>query len=174
MATQLSKSQQGLLKSLAKQQGKYNILERYYDGDAPLPEGAEGQSRAYRRFQRKSRLNMAQLSVAAVRERMMVGGFRTGADDDENGDAEARRLWKANNLDVGSADLHTSLLKFGCAYAIVGYPEGSEYPVVTVEDPRQVYASTSPTDPRTVIEAVKVFSEYGKHYAYFYCALDST
>tara|TARA_R110002153_G_scaffold144551_1_gene295769 strand:- start:5662 stop:6990 length:1329 start_codon:yes stop_codon:yes gene_type:complete len=168
MATQLSKSQQGLLKSLAKQQAKYNILERYYDGDAPLPEGAEGQSRAYRRFQRKSRLNMAQLSVAAVRERMMVGGFRTGADDDENGDAEARRLWKANNLDVGSADLHTSLLKFGCAYAIVGYPEGSEYPVVTVEDPRQVYASTSPTDPRTVIEAVKVFSEYGKHYAYFY------
>ena len=145
MATQLSKSQQYLLKHLARSQAKYNLLERYYDGDAPLPEGAEGQSRAYRRFQRKSRLNMAQLSVAA-----------------------ARRLWKANTLDVGAADLHTMLLKFGHAYAIVGYPDGTEYPVVTVEDPRQVYAVTSPTDPRTVLEAVKVFSEGGQHYAYFY------
>ena len=168
MATQLSKSQQYLLKHLARHQAKYNLLERYYDGDAPLPEGAEGQSRAYRRFQRKSRLNMAQLSVAAVRERMIIGGFRTGADDDENGDVEARRLWKANTLDVGAADLHTMLLKFGHAYAIVGYPDGTEYPVVTVEDPRQVYAVTSPTDPRTVLEAVKVFSEGGQHYAYFY------
>ena len=168
MATQLSKSQQYLLKHLARSQAKYNLLERYYDGDAPLPEGAEGQSRAYRRFQRKSRLNMAQLSVAAVRERMIIGGFRTGAEDDENGDVEARRLWKANTLDVGAADLHTMLLKFGHAYAIVGYPDGTEYPVVTVEDPRQVYAVTSPTDPRTVLEAVKVFSEGGQHYAYFY------
>jgi len=170
MATQLSKSQSALLKHLARQQTKYNLLERYYDGDAPLPEGAEGQSRAYRRFQRKSRLNMAQLSVSAVRERMIIGGFRTGAEDDENGDIEARRLWKANILDVGSADLHTTLLKFGTAYAIVGYPNGSEYPVVTVEDPRQVHAVTSPTDPRTVLEAIKVFSENGEHYAYFYYA----
>jgi hypothetical protein len=159
-----------LLKQLARKQGGYNLLERYYDGDAPLPEGAEGQSRAYRRFQRKSRLNLAQLSVAAVRERMIIGGFRTGADDDENGDAVARGLWKANNLDVGAADLHSNLLKFGCAYAIVGYPDGSEYPVVTVEDPRQVYAHTSPTDGRTVLEAIKIFSEYGTHYAYFYYA----
>jgi hypothetical protein len=170
MATQLSTSQQMLLKQLARKQGGYNLLERYYDGDAPLPEGAEGQSRAYRRFQRKSRLNLAQLSVAAVRERMIIGGFRTGADDDENGDAVARGLWKANNLDVGAADLHSNLLKFGCAYAIVGYPDGSEYPVVTVEDPRQVYAHTSPTDGRTVLEAIKIFSEYGTHYSYFYYA----
>ena len=170
MATQLSQSQQMLLRQLARKQGGYNLLEQYYDGNAPLPEGAEGQSRAYRRFQRKSRLNLAQLSVAAVRERMIVGGFRTGADDDENGDQVARRLWKANNLDVGSADLHSNLLKFGCAYAIVGYPEGSEFPVVTVEDPRQVYAYTSPTDGRTVLEAIKIFSENGEHYAYFYYA----
>lgn len=92
MATQLNSSQMSMLKALAKEQAHYNLLERYYDGDAPLPEGAEGQSRAYRKFQKKSRLNMAQLSVAAVRERMRIGGFRTGAADDENGDDEARRL----------------------------------------------------------------------------------
>ena len=168
MATQLNSSQQSMLKSLAKEQAHFNLLERYYDGDAPLPEGAEGQSRAYRRFQRKARLNMAQLSVAAVRERMRISGFRTGADDDENGDDVARRLWKSNNLDVYSADLHSYFLKFGEAYAFVGMPQGREYPLVTIEDPRQVYALTSPEDPTQVLTAVKVFSEGGYHCAYFY------
>lgn len=168
MATELNSSQQSMLKALGKRQAHLHLLERYYDGDAPLPEGAEGQSRAYRRFQKKARLNLAQLAVAAVRERMVIGGFRTGANADENGDNEARRLWKANHLDVHSADLHTNFLKFGEAYAIVGMPMGREYPLVTVEDPRQVYAMTSPEDPSQVLAAVKVFSENGEHYAYFY------
>ena len=98
MATQLSKDQIGLLKMLAKEQPRLNRLEQYYDGDAPLPEGAEGQSRAYRRFQKKARLNLGQLAISAVRERMMINGFRTGAEDDDNGDVEARRLWKFNNV----------------------------------------------------------------------------
>ena len=168
MATQLTDLQQGMLKKLAKEQGRMNLLERYYDGDAPLPEGAEGQSRAYRRFQKKARLNIAQLSVAAVRERMRVGGFRTGADDDENGDVIARRLWKANKLDVYSADLHTFFLKFGEAYAIVGMKKGREYPLVTVEDPRQMQIISDPEDPSEISVALKVFTEYDSHYAYFY------
>lgn len=168
MATQLNASQVKMLKHLSKEQSEYNLLERYYNGDAPLPEGAEGQSRAYRRFQRKARLNIAQLSVAAVRERMRISGFRTGAADDENGDDFARRLWKANNLDVFSADLHTNFLKFGEAYAIVGYPQGREYPLVTVEDPRQVTAEVNPEDPTQVLAALKVWTESGYHYAYYY------
>lgn len=168
MASMLDSTQQSLLKSLSKEQNHFDLLERYYDGDAPLPEGAENASRAYRRFQRKSRLNLAQLAVSAVRERMVIGGFRTGAVADENGDNEARRLWKANNLDVYSADLHNYFLKFGEAYAIVGFPQGREYPLVTVEDPRQVHCLTSPEDPTVVTLALKVFTEGSKHYAYFY------
>lgn len=168
MATMLSENQQRLLKKLRSRQAHYQLLERYYDGDAPLPESADGQSRAYRRFQRKSRLNLAQLSVAAVRERMVIGGFRTGAEDDDNGDREARRLWRANHMDYQCADLHSFMLRFGSAYAIVGYPEGAEYPVVTVEDPRQVCGEYSPTDPNVVTEAIKVFHEYGVHYLYWY------
>lgn len=168
MATDLDSSQQSLLKALAKEQATMNLLERYYDGDAPLPEGPDGASRAYRRFQRKSRLNLAQLSIAAVRERMIIGGFRTGATSDENGDNEARRLWKANDLDVYCMDLHTNLLKFGKAYAIVGMPASRQFPLVTVEDSRQVYCHTNPENPSEVLSAVKVFSDNGEHYAYFY------
>lgn len=170
MATQLDAQQQMMLKRLQSEQTHYQLMERYYDGDAPLPESADGQSRAYRRFQRKARLNLAQLSVAAVRERMVIGGFRTGAEDDENGDREARRLWKANHMDYLSADLHSFFLRFGSAYALVGYPDGAEYPVVTVEDPRQMYAHMDPVMPTHVVEAIKVFTEGGVHYLYCYRA----
>ena len=170
MATQLDAQQQTMLKRLQSKQAHYQLMERYYDGDAPLPESAEGQSRAYRRFQRKARLNLAQLSVAAVRERMVIGGFRTGAEDDENGDREARRLWKANHMDYLSADLHSYFLRFGSAYALVGYPDGAEHPVVTVEDPRQMYAHMDPVIPTRVLEAIKVFTEGGVHYFYCYRA----
>ena len=168
MATEFSPGQLKMFKALSKLQGELNVLERYHSGDAPLPEGAKGQNKAFSAFQRKARLNMAEMVVSAIEERMRIGGFRTGADDDENGDKEARSLWKASNLAVGSSDLHTMLLKFGTAYAIVGKPEGEEYPVVTVEDPRQVYAATSPTNANKVTAAIKVFSEDDFHYAYFY------
>ena len=168
MATEFEPEEVMLLKRLARQQSRLNLLERYYEGDAPLPEGADGQSRAFRRFQRKARLNLGQLAVAAVRERMIIGGFRTGADADENGDVEARRMWKANNLDVLSADLHSMFLRFGSAYAIVGFPEGANMPRVTVEDPRQVIADTSEWDTTNVRMALKVFTDNGMHMAYFY------
>jgi hypothetical protein len=170
MAIKFSVDQSALFKGLAKRQAELNRLERYYSGDAPLPEGAAGHSKAFQKFQRKARLNMAEMVVSAIQERMRIGGFRTGAEDDENGDVQARRLWKASNLTVGSADLHTIVLKFGTAYAIVGKPDGEQYPVVTVEDPRQVFATTSATNGNKVTAAVKVFTEGLYHYAYFYYA----
>lgn len=170
MATDLTRGQQALIRDLAHDQAEYNLLERYYEGDAPLPEGAEGASKAYRRFQKKSRLNIAQLAVAATRERMIIEGFRTGANGDENGDILARRLWKANNLDVGAADAHSMMLTFGEAYAIVGPPNAFGIPVVTIEDPRQMETNHDPKDPRVITEAIKIWrdEESNLDMAYFY------
>jgi hypothetical protein len=171
MATELDSRQQYLVRDIARGQARYNLLERYVDGDAPLPEGAEGASKAYRRFQKKARMNLASLAVAATRERMIIGGFRTGADGDENGDLVARRLWKANNLDVLSADIHDKMLTFGECYAIVGPPiVPGGFPVVTVEDPRQIETEHHESDPRLITEAVKVWRDdhLGYDFAYFY------
>lgn len=171
MATELDARQQYLVREIAKGQARFNLLERYVDGDAPLPEGADGASKAYRKFQKKARMNIASLAVAATRERMIIGGFRTGADGDENGDVQARRLWKANNLDVLSADLHDKMLTFGECYAIVGPPVvPGGLPVVTIEDPREVETKHHPADPRIITEAAKVFRDKhaGIDFAYFY------
>jgi hypothetical protein len=169
MASDLTAVQQHRIRDLAKDQARLNLLERYYQGDAPLPEGADGASRAYRKFQKKARTNLASLAIAATRERMIIGGFRTGADGDENGDLIARRLWKANNLDVLSADLHNMMLVFGEAYVIVGPPlKPGGFPVVTIEDPREVDSEHHPADPRLITEGLKLWRDDGMDFAYFY------
>jgi hypothetical protein len=150
---------------------RLQLLHRYATGNAPLPEGAEGCSAAYRAFQSKSRTNFAELAVTSVRERMHIGGFRTGAEDDENGDREARRLWKANDLAVKSADAHDWMLTYGRAYAIVGpVSPFTGAPVVTVEHPMQMATVHDPLDKRRVLLAVKIYRDdnEGMDYAYFY------
>lgn len=150
---------------------RLETLYRYASGNAPLPEGAEGCSAAYRKFQEKARTNFAQLAVSAVRERMMIGGFRTGAEDDENGDIEARRLWRTNDLAVKAADAHDWMLTYGRAYAIVGPISAfTGAPVVTVEHPMQMMVQTDPLDRRRVLLAVKIYRDdfEGLDYAYFY------
>jgi hypothetical protein len=110
-------------------------------------------------------------SVAAVRERMNIGGFRTGADGDENGDREARRLWKANDLVVGSADAHDWMLTYGKSYAIVGPVSAfTGAPQVTIEHPMQMTVITDPVDRRRVLAAMKVYRDDNVEldYAYFY------
>lgn len=151
---------QRLMVDLQDQQTRIRLLTQYVTGDAPLPDGAEGMSAAYRMFQKKARTNFAQLCVSAVRERMNIGGFRTGATGDENGDAEARRLWKANDLTVKAADAHDWMLTYGRSFAIVGPVDpviGA--PLVTVEHPGQMVVKTSAMDRRRVVMAAKVFRD---------------
>jgi hypothetical protein len=157
---------------LENNRSRLDRLHRYHEGDCDLPEGAEGCREAYRAFQAKSRSNFAGLLVEAPRERMVVTGFRTGADGDENGDKAARDIWAANGLRVGSTDLHTFMLAMGDAYTIVGPPteETSGKPLITVEDPRSMVTDHDPRHPRVVRAAVKAFSDdiRGQHVAYLY------
>lgn len=160
-----------LMNQLASELPRLQLLERYAVGDAPLPEGAEGMSAAYRAFQKKARTNFAELAVSAVRERMVIGGFRTGADGDENGDREVRRLWKANDLDVKAADAHDWMLTFGKSYAIVGpVSPFTGAPLVTIEHPMQMTALRDPMDRRRVVSAMKVYRDEVEEldWAYFY------
>jgi hypothetical protein len=159
-------------RKLADRQPRLDRLHRYYAGDCDLPEGAEGCREAYRAFQAKSRSNFSELIVDAPRERMVITGFRTGAEDDENGDKAARDIFAANGLRVGSADLHSWMLSLGDAYTIVGppTPETSGLPLITVEDPRSMVTDHDPRSPRTVRAALKMYTDdvSGRHVAYVY------
>lgn len=159
------------MKALADRQGHLDRLDRYYDGNCDLPEGAQNCRDSYRRFQRKARANFAQLVVDAVRERMDPVGVRTGASGDQGSDAEAWRIWQANALDADCGLVHSAMLVMGEAYVIVGGVDAEiGVPLITPEDPRQVIAECDPLRPRRVIAATKVYRDdvAGADVAYLY------
>lgn len=161
-----------LASELGERRQRLDMLWRYYSEGGDLPEGAESCRPAFRAFQRKARTNVARLAVRSTRDRMVVTGFRTGADDDENGDKEARDIWNANGLRVEAGDLHTYVLAMGRGYAIIGGPaaETQGKPQVTVEDPRQVITAQHPARKRETLAALKMFTDdiSGLDVAYLY------
>jgi hypothetical protein len=159
------------LTALATKLGERNtriaLLRRYFDVNAPLPEGAEGMRAAYQSFQRKARTNFAELVVEAVQERMMPAGFRIG--EDRELDKTANAIWAANELDVFSGDVHTDMLSVGDGYVIVGWPQGG-MPIITREDPALVITAHDPLRPHRVIAGLKLFRDdvAAKDIAYLY------
>lgn len=148
-----------LTSELANRQPRYAALDAYSRGDHPLPEGAEKCPEAYRRLQAKARTNYVGLVSSAVTERMVPVGFRTGADDDEIGDAAAWRIWQANQLDADAGLVHEASVVMSEAYAIVGPPGEDGVPLITPEDPRQVITAASPGRRRSVDAALKTWTD---------------
>lgn len=160
-----------LARKLAVRQPRLADLQSRFEGNAPLPEGAESAGKAYRAFQRKARTNFAELIVTAAADRMKVAGFRTGTGDDANGDLAARVIWEANGLDVEAAEIVESMLALGDGYAIVNYPDDEGgLPVVTAEDPRQVVTIHDPIRQRVVRAGAKIFHdpEEERDFAYLF------
>ena len=72
----------------------YDLLDAYFNGDQAVPAlSGKATKQAFRDLMAMARLNMAELVVEAVRERMTPAGFRTGSEGDDVEDKEAWRLW---------------------------------------------------------------------------------
>jgi len=150
-------------------------LDRYHRGDPPLPEGAASARSAYQSFQRKARLNLAELIVGSLRERQKVRAIRTAVRGDEFGDKLAWQLYRANGLEVEFADVLENMLALGDSYMMVGIdPEvTTDTPtiqdvIITGEDPRQVVTIHDPVRQSRVLAGAKLFydPEQGREYAY--------
>ncbi len=158
-------------RKLEARQARLNLLDDRLRGNPPLPEGAEGMRKAYQQFQKKSRTNFAELTVESRRERMTPSGVRTAAGNDDNGDAEARKIWDDNGMDVEVADVLESMLGLGDGYMIVGgIDEDTGSPVITGEDPRQVVTIHDPAQQRKIRAGAKFFHDYDtdRDLAYLY------
>lgn len=130
-------------------------LNRYFTGDHPLPEGANGMRDAYRQFQRLSRSNYLSLVVEAPLERMRVVGFRTGSDE---GDAASWDIWQRARLDADQVQVHRTMLSLRRAFVIVGpHPRKRGEVLITAEHPSQVTIEPYPDDPRAARAALKMF-----------------
>lgn len=144
-----------LTKLMDDRRGRLALLRAYLCGDAPLPEGADGCRKAYQRFQAKSRTNFAELITDAVSERMQVAGFVVG--DSVSDDDDARRLWKANHLQVWSSDVHRDMLALGQGYVCV--QPGQSGVEILHERPEQVIVEHDPQRPDRRRAALKVWRD---------------
>lgn len=147
-----------LIQKLATLRPQYQELDDYYTGEAACRAlSNKAQKDAYRRLMHYSRTNFAELIVEAVRERLKVNAFRTGATGDENGDAEAWGIWQANQLDADASLIDRWSLTMRDAYCIVG-PVDSEIdaPLISIEDPRAVVVEYDPARRRKATAALKM------------------
>lgn len=150
-----------LIRKLADQAPRYEMLDTYYRGLNGVPQlSTKAAVESYRRLMAISRTNYPELVVESVVERMLPVGFRTGADGDELGDDEAWRIWQANSLDADANIAFRAQLAMGDAYMIVGpVDDDIGAPLITTEDPREVIVETDPRRRRKVLAGLKVFRD---------------
>lgn len=149
-----------LLSKLDARAKTVSVLERYYDGDHPLPDGlAEASGRkaielraTFKRLLRESRSNWPEMVVSAVDERLAVDGFRFGGES--KAAADVWELWQANAMDAESLLVHGAALSTGQAFVTV-WPSDGEYPTVTAEHPSEVLVAYEAGSTRLRRAAIK-------------------
>ncbi len=131
-------------------------LRSYMDGDAPLPEGAEGCRDAYKDFQKKARTNFGELIVDAVVERLIPSGFTVGGEGED--DDRVRSIIKRNRLTVGFSDVLRDMVGVSAGYIMVS-EESPRRALVTCERPEQVITEQSAGRPDQVRAGLKVYRD---------------
>ncbi len=154
-----------LLKALAAKQDRINLLWKYYDGDHPLPHGADRATELYRNFQKKARSNYVGLVTDSVLERLEITGFRAGKDDSgapgtPKNDAATWAVWQANSLDSDADLVHLNALVTGEGYVMVGpNADDTTSPLITSEDPGLVHCAWDPIRRRIALAAIRVYDD---------------
>lgn len=136
-----------------------DLLADYLRGEPPLTGFEKTWKPAAREFLRMSRMNYAELIVGSVSDRIVPIGWRTAANDDRLGDAEAKRISDLNRLPLIFGDSVRNMLSMGDGYMIVGpVDESTGAPVITAEDPRDVITAEDPATGRALV-GVKVYRD---------------
>lgn len=102
-------------------------------------------------------LDWPRISVDAVEQRLDVQGFRMPSGRGE-ADTGLWDVWQYNNMDERQTFAHTDALALSRSYVCVGTnPVDREYPLITVESPREMVAVR---DPRThkVTAALRLYN----------------
>lgn len=131
-------------------------LDRYYDGDHPLPHATADAEAEFQRFLKMSRSNWMGLVVDAVCERLEVVGVRLPGTRDA--DTKLWQIWQANSLDADSELVHTDAAVFGRSYVSV-WPDDDRpsTPRIVPEHPTEMIVATAPGRHRERLAALKVW-----------------
>lgn len=131
------------------------MLESYRDGTFVVPVEADPAVReAYKKFAKKARLTIADTIVTQVVGRQDLRGFRTAAENDANGDREASRLMRQNDLDVQFIEAFDKKAQHGASFGVVAIDPVSGEPFGKILDSWSVAVRMSEIRPLQVDAAV--------------------
>lgn len=178
---------QRLADQLMERRKRIQPLWDRYKGDPPLPElgspaASRNRERVWKAFQQKARMNLAELVIRSIAERMGPIGCRVEADPGAEGSARqvgsalrtapadqtnatARRIWAYNSMGVQSSEVIEKMLVMGESYTITGPPRTgpdgvalpNALPIITAEDPRWVITEQDPEMPQRVVMGLKLY-----------------
>ncbi len=131
------------------------MLESYRDGTFVVPVEADPAVReAYKKFARKARLTIADTIVTQVVGRQDLRGFRTAAENDANGDREAARLMRQNDLDVQFSEAFDKKAQHGVSFGVVAIDPVTGEPFGKILDSWSVAVRMSEIRPMQVDAAI--------------------
>jgi hypothetical protein len=148
---------------------------QYYDGQQRLAFATQKFREAFARYYSPLANNWMKIVVDAPVSRMEIQGFRFDPDTTKNtweldADADAWRMWQANNFDAISRILHIDACKFGFSYVLVAPPDDDDpfnsAPVMTGEHPTQCYVFADPANPNKRMAAIKRWADDWDNHAY--------
>lgn len=131
-----------LLKVLEERAQRIATLERWYDGQHPLPAPPDRMTRyqeaanAFRDLSRMGITNYVSLVPDAPADRLQVTGFRFGDPANAKNDDDAWAIWQRNHLDADSRLVQHKALVAGNAFVMV-WPDEDGTAEITVEHPAQ-------------------------------------
>lgn len=138
-------------------------LEAWMEGNPPSIARPDDESNAgFERIRRFARLNLAELIINAPLYRMQPLAFKTAAAGDENGDAEASRQWKRNDMKVSSGKILEWMLTFADSYSSVGLRNPADResgPLIRPEHPSEVITEEDPSNPGYALAALKIYRD---------------
>lgn len=138
---------------------RVKLLERYSNGDAPLPEADKNTREAWRRFQKQARTNWGYMIREAVADRIVplyitVGGSHTSPEA-----LRAQEIWRNNRMDSIFKNWVRYGLDFAEAYMTVWAGTDGALPVITADSPQTMCVSTDPLQPWRVRAALRVWRD---------------
>lgn len=133
------------------------LLKLYADGTPPMYTDVRT-SQKFQSLMRKARRNYADTIVSQTLARTRLLGFRTGADGDENGDREARRIMRSSNLKTGFKDLHRNVFTYASGYSLIG-KRASGKSLVTTHSPFEMVSEPDPLNPGLQLAAARTFHD---------------
>ena len=139
----------------SKERERFDLYDRYYNGDHPMPQQPQRLTTAYTELLASSVSNWTRLIVDVVAERLEVKSVVSSTETER--EPNAWTWWQENNLDYQSNNLHVSALKHGVAYMAVGKPlDGMKSPRLIGQPATQVHVRFDP-DRNIATAALKVW-----------------